>query len=236
MKMTIPFLVLGFVAAGISMLNLQESRAGKRDGDGPGIIMRMDDSERRLTRLENAMSKAVPVGTIVPFAGNDVPDGWLPCDGDWIDEGINPEYGELEKILNGAVGGKVGERVRLPDLTSRVALGREKTSAKVLGVGGSDTITLSQNQLPNITLNGTTDEELVPRPVQTFGPNGPDGPHQPYSFLHGNPPTGGWHAFQFDGPPVKHPVTVTLKGEGKTIDIRPKYVTVNFIIKYRQGF
>lgn len=47
-----------------------------------------------------AKGPAVPVGYILPFAGKQVPPGWLPCDGRQI---ARNQYAELFKLLDGKV-------------------------------------------------------------------------------------------------------------------------------------
>lgn len=62
---------------------------------------------------------AVPAGSIVPYGGSileqdDVPDGWLLCDGSVIPDGEH--YGALRELLRSTAWGNTGAQVRLPDL------------------------------------------------------------------------------------------------------------------------
>jgi microcystin-dependent protein len=53
----------------------------------------------------------VPVGTVIAFAGDKVPEGWLECNGDSIPQ--DPRYDSLRELI--------GQRV--PDLRGRYVLG-----------------------------------------------------------------------------------------------------------------
>ena len=67
-------------------------------------------------------SRAIPTGTIVPYAGVGSPDAtqWLPCDGGLIDE-----TSSLGSVIGSFynVGGEPTGQVRLPNLNGRVPLG-----------------------------------------------------------------------------------------------------------------
>ena len=60
----------------------------------------------------NKWMSLMPVGTILPFAGEVVPDGWFSCDGQLLETG---EYPALALVLNSAWG-KRGSKFKLPDL------------------------------------------------------------------------------------------------------------------------
>ena len=44
-----------------------------------------------LSKGTQLISVGVPVGTIIDFAGNNIPDGWLKCDGSAYDPIVYPE-------------------------------------------------------------------------------------------------------------------------------------------------
>ena len=59
-----------------------------------------------------------PIGSIVAFAGENIPDGWLICDGSILNKN---EYDELYKVI-GTAWGKVSgqaDKFYLPDLRGR---------------------------------------------------------------------------------------------------------------------
>ncbi len=59
-----------------------------------------------------AAAGGLPVGTILPFGGVEVPDGWLACNGDAFNEA---QYPELFKAID-FLWGKQGNKFRVPDL------------------------------------------------------------------------------------------------------------------------
>lgn len=72
----------------------------------------------------------IPIGSIFPFAGVTVPDGWLLCDGSTYDPGTYPK-------LSAAIGATFGTKT--PDLRDRFALGAG--GSRSLGTaGGAATI------------------------------------------------------------------------------------------------
>ena len=56
------------------------------------------------------VTTAVPVGAVLPYAGNTAPDGWLMCDGSAFDTRLYPE---LSRVIG----------ANTPDLRGRVPLG-----------------------------------------------------------------------------------------------------------------
>ncbi|NEO46644.1 MAG: tail fiber protein [Moorea sp. SIO4A3] len=88
---------------------------------------------------------AVPVGTVVPYAGKEVPVGWMRCDGRKISK---EEYPELWSTL----GEEDAEGMKeVPNLKGRVIAGWDpfNTYYEDMGKkGGMDEIQLSLGQLP----------------------------------------------------------------------------------------
>lgn len=74
-------------------------------------------------------TNAVPAGTIISFAGNSVPDGWMICDGSVVSPVDFPR-------LFAAIGntyGSSGGNFRLPDLRGRVPLGLDNQGGTSAG-------------------------------------------------------------------------------------------------------
>src|ERR1700751_906015 len=76
----------------------------------------------------------VPVGTIIMYGGNDIPNGWFRCEGQSITQARNPN-------LFAVIGGTV------PDLRSRFIVGAG-SAYKLNEKGGADTVTLNEGQIP----------------------------------------------------------------------------------------
>ena len=103
-----------------------------------------------------------PVGQIIPFAGpinnlDNVPDGWLLCDGTQFS---STEYPELALLLGNSYGDTSGNLYRLPDLRGRTPLGVNQDSqaseantalsTRVLGASaGLEEVQLSTNEMPS---------------------------------------------------------------------------------------
>jgi microcystin-dependent protein len=106
----------------------------------------------------------LPAGVILPFGGNNIPTGWLLCDGTLIDYNIWPElFASISYNFRASSSIPVEFKTffALPDFRGRMPLGADNmggtpanvvqaNSADVLGVSdGNEQITLSVNQLPD---------------------------------------------------------------------------------------
>jgi microcystin-dependent protein len=92
----------------------------------------------------------LPVGTIVPYTNEEVPRGWMKCDGREVER---LEYSELFAVIGTTYGGGNGvSTFNLPDLRGRTILGDgvgEDLSTRILGEkGGSEVHLMTVNQLP----------------------------------------------------------------------------------------
>ena len=98
-----------------------------------------------------------PTGSLIQYAGNTAPLGWLLCDGS--DVSID-QYTDLYNILTDIYGESSDGYFRLPDLRGRVIIGSGSgnglTSRSLNDTGGSETHTLLESELPSHTHTGTT--------------------------------------------------------------------------------
>lgn len=93
----------------------------------------------------------VPVGTMLPYAGAVIPNGWLPCDGREVP---TSQYPELCTILGTTYGTPNAlNHCTLPDARGRVLVGAGQGAAPVnrdAGVSyGAENVTLSVAQMPS---------------------------------------------------------------------------------------
>jgi len=104
---------------------------------------------------QDIIRRSIPVGTILPYAGNittdnPVPSGFLLCDG-----GVYSRIGDYASLFARIgttynTGGESSTQFRVPDLRSRVPLGSDGSNA-LASRGGANTFTLSSSQLPKHT-------------------------------------------------------------------------------------
>lgn len=97
------------------------------------------------------------IGEIHMYAGNTVPDGYLLCNGQAVMKSLYPElYNVIGDIYNNGISEDGSTYTttegyfRVPDLRSRFVVGSSDTKTKYLltKTGGSETVTLSADQLP----------------------------------------------------------------------------------------
>src|SRR6516165_1682090 len=94
------------------------------------------------------------LGQIIPFAGTVVPRGWAQCNGQLL--AIN-QNAALFALIGTNYGGNGVNTFALPDLRGRAILGASPSITPGT-VGGSETVTLTVQQLPshNHTIQGST--------------------------------------------------------------------------------
>jgi microcystin-dependent protein len=143
------------------------------------------------------------VGEIRMFGGNFAPAGWANCDGQLLPISENEV---LFNLIGTTYGGDGQETFAMPNLNDRAAVHMgtgNGLSTRVLGeIGGTETVTLTSNQLGGHQHNlmGSTDTGTSPNPggavpatgstVQIYvaGINGSSMPSQVVSFVGGSEP------------------------------------------------
>lgn len=95
----------------------------------------------------------VPIGSIVAFASDTIPNGWLLCDGSVVSR---TEYAELFKAIGTKHGSGDGSTTfNLPNPKGRTLVGKDSTDTDfdTLGKkGGEKTHTLTKSELPKIDI------------------------------------------------------------------------------------
>lgn len=87
----------------------------------------------------------VPTGSVIPYAGQAAPQGWLLCDGAAVSR---TAYAGLYSVIGNTYGAGDGVNTfNLPNLTARIPLG--VGSGRVPGnSGGEESHTLNINEIP----------------------------------------------------------------------------------------
>lgn len=85
------------------------------------------------------------VGEIRMFGGNFAPAGWAFCNGALLPIS---EYDTLFNLIGTTYGGDGQTTFALPDLRGRAPVHTTSTSFPLGQVGGTETVTLTQNQMP----------------------------------------------------------------------------------------
>lgn len=86
-----------------------------------------------------------PAGIVMPFAGSTAPQGYLLCDGSAVSR---TDYAALFAVIGTTYGAGDGSTTfNVPDISGRVVIGPSQSHA--LGsTGGSETVTLTESELP----------------------------------------------------------------------------------------
>lgn len=97
-----------------------------------------------------AGADTVPVGTIVPYAGETLRDSYVVCDGRELNRIV---YGDLFKVIGTSYGAGDGSTTfNIPDLRHRVPVGKDTGNTKFNVLGkecGEETHTLSTDEMPS---------------------------------------------------------------------------------------
>ena len=121
-------------------------------GDEGQILAKASNQDNDVEWIDNigqGGGDTLPIGAILPFSGDVIPNGWLLCDGSVIEQ---EDYPELFEVLAGNYGIISREEIRLPDLRGKVTIGKDSTDADfdTLGkTGGEKEHTLTIDEMPS---------------------------------------------------------------------------------------
>jgi microcystin-dependent protein len=105
-------------------------------------------SDARMKADQLKFSTALPVGTLVAYAGSGVPAGWLACDGSAVSR---TTYSKLFAAIGTTYGvGDGSTTFNLPDLRDRAVFGEGSVRSKG-DTGGAATHTLTTGEMPTHT-------------------------------------------------------------------------------------
>ncbi len=177
---------------------------------------------------DTAQGPLIPVGTILPYAGEIAPPGFEICDGT---ERSNATYAKLFAVIGNRYGLGTSNTFRLPDLRGRTLLGWLYNAGgplpsgnfvsipeNQLGLyGGAESTLISEAQLPNHThsLQGDEGTQFYATTNSVTGDTGSNS----ISTVGSNPGTGFTRTAGISDYTTQDPVNTV-----------PPYATVNFII------
>ncbi|MCP4136799.1 MAG: tail fiber protein [bacterium] len=166
--------------------------------------------------IQDLRDKVSPPGTINPFAGDTVPEGWLLCDGQAYGR---TEHSELFQAIGTAWGTPDGSRFNVPDLRGVFLRGVDRGTGKDPDAGSRGVI----------NPGGNTGNNVGSYQVDEFES------HFHYMELY----WGGWdtapnfnHWLATGGDRLRGYGGRNTDSAGGSTETRPKNAYVNYIIKY----
>ena len=181
-------------------------------------------------RIKDKTGFVMPVATIVPFAGSTAPEGWLLCDGGSFPTSDTTE--DLFAVIGYTYGGS-GNQFNVPDLRQTFVMGANKANTNEAVGKKGDPDKHTHKVKPSSTSFTTTEV----------------GNHQhkfPNIWYYRKFANGGSTGIDTNGGDVKnqstepegkhsHSVTVDIpecESGSSSGDNRPKWMALNYIIKY----
>ena len=187
------------------------------------INVKYDNSTIKVNGSNQIYSSAVPIGSVLEFAGSSAPTGFLLCDGTAINR---ITYADLFAIISTTYGvGDGSTTFNLPNIKGKTVVGRDagQTEFDVLGeTGGAKTHTLITAELPahNHTINdpGHTHSAYYNAGATTV----------PAEMINGN--NGALSSFIINSNTTG--ITINNTGSGTAHNNLQPYIVMNYIIKY----
>ncbi|NEO20841.1 MULTISPECIES: tail fiber protein [unclassified Moorena] len=157
-------------------------------------------------RIKDQTGYVIPVGTVVPYAGTEAPDGWLLCNGNHFDKS---DYPELYEVLG---------KENLPNLHKKFIIGADaELNYNLHKTGGKEKVTLTLAQIPGHNHNNGDYDRLL-----KF-----DETHTMLGSNHYDSDPG-------DGsePNLSYSAKISSQGGGEPHENLPPYYALNYIIKF----
>lgn len=116
----------------------------------------------------------VPPGAMVFWPSNNLPDGWIICNGSELDR---TDFAALFSVLGTAFGSSSATTFKIPDMRGCVPAGANGSSFPFASTVGEEAHTLTATEIPLLTVAGGTNTTEIPV-AGTFGspPNAKVGP------------------------------------------------------------
>jgi microcystin-dependent protein len=211
----------------------------------PSIQENVTTLQANVTTLQTDLVALVPAGSLMQYAGASAPSGWLLCQGQLLNI---TAYPNLYSAIGTVYGGNGVTQFALPDLRGRVALGAGG-SYSLGSTGGSETHTLTVNEMPSHNHTGTID--AVGNHTHTYqdayfaestggaGPKvyGTSSSTDTDNNFYYRTSTGSYSTNPSDltsggSGAHTHTMTNSSTGGGNSFNILQPYITLSYIIKY----
>jgi microcystin-dependent protein len=108
------------------------------------VSFAIEESAQMISEIKVSAFNPFPIGLILPFGSDTIPDGYLPCDGSSYAE---VDYPELFSVIGYSFGGASGN-FNTPNLVNRVAVGDGGFYA-IAETGGLTEVTLTTADMPS---------------------------------------------------------------------------------------
>jgi microcystin-dependent protein len=185
---------------------------------------------------EGLLFKVVPAGTIVAFAGNEIPQGWLECKGQVINK---EQYPALADALKGTFWNGENIQFALPDLRGRVPIGAIGAGETLAGLtnraigatGGVENHTLTESEMPKHT-HGVTDPGHVHKQRVTANPGLADKSIKRIDFNQDTDEGAGSYAQGVDTERSWTGVSIQDSGGNQPHNNMPPFIVLRYIIKH----
>lgn len=170
---------------------------------------------------DSFLRRAMPVGSIIPYAGSTAPTDWLLCDGTTgLDSTSDTTLADLYAVIGTTFGGTGAADFALPDMRGNFPLGKDN-------MGGS-----SRDRVTDTEADTLGDEAGAQTHTLTTGeiPAHTHDVDAPASATNGSPFVTGWLSNGNNGTGT---VTIASQsaGGGGAHENMPPYMTFNYIIK-----
>jgi len=178
-----------------------------------------------------------PVGSVIDFAGNSAPTGWLVCDGSAVSR---TTYSDLFSAIGTLWGSGDGiNTFNLPDLRRKTTIGAGGTGSATIGnsvgnTGGEENHTLSTSEIPSHTHNATTASAGSHKHDFTVVTSVTGGGQMGYNFAVDSKQTVGLinTTYESSAGSHTHVMTVDPTGGGNGHNTMQPSAVMNKIIKY----
>lgn len=108
------------------------------------VSFAIEESAQMISEVKVSAFNPFPIGLILPFGSDTVPDGYLPCDGSTLSA---TNYPELFTVIGYSFGGS-GDDFNTPNLVNRVPVGDGGFYA-ISDTGGLREVTLTTGEIPS---------------------------------------------------------------------------------------